>query len=80
VQLARQDFASAENDFRELEKDRDSLGVANFGFAAVAESRQDTNQALRYLRLCLSNTSTNTLLWQQANAHLKALEPAPAAK
>lgn len=77
ARLTLQDFTDAEKDFSELEKTGEAAGLANFGLAAVAENRKDTNQAVRYLRLCLTNTPAGTPLWQQASYRLLALEPAP---
>ena len=80
ARLTRQDFALAESDFRELEKNGGTPGIANFGLAVVAEHRHDTNQAMRYFRLCLTNTPAGTPLWRKASASLQALDPAAIAK
>ena len=79
LRLDRKDFAMAERDLRELEKAGTAPGLVNFGLAVLAEQRQDTNQAVRLLRLCLTNAATGTPLWRQASSRLQTLEP-PAAK
>ena len=78
--LANRDFRQAESDLHELENEGNDSAVINFGFALVAQHSNDTNQALHYLQLCLTNTPAGSPLWQQANAHLRMLQPAVAAK
>jgi tetratricopeptide (TPR) repeat protein len=78
--LAREDFALAENDLRELEKDSNGSPMVSFGLAAVAAHSHDTNLAEHYLRLCLTNTPVGAPLWQQASIRLQMLEPAIMAK
>jgi len=76
--LANKDFEHAESDFRELENEGNDSAVINFGFALVAQHSNDTNQALHYLQLCLTNTPAGSPLWQQANAHIQMLKPVAA--
>jgi len=78
--LAAKDFAAAESDLRELEKNGNASPMVNFGLATVAEHSHDTNQAVRYLWLCLTNTPAGSPLWQQANARLQTLDPAKPAR
>ncbi|HEX7571294.1 MAG TPA: tetratricopeptide repeat protein [Verrucomicrobiae bacterium] len=80
ARLASEDYPSAETDYRELEKSGDEPGRVSFGLAAIAFHRQDTNQTIQYLRLCLTNTPAGTMLWRQASARLHALEPGSGAK
>jgi tetratricopeptide (TPR) repeat protein len=70
------DFAAAERDFSELENTSNAVGMASFGLAEVAEHRQDTNQAVIFLRRCLTNTPAGSPLWRQASAQLQTIEPA----
>lgn len=74
--LTTKDFASARSDLRQLEKAGNSPGMVNFGLALVAEHDADTNSALRFLQLCLSNTPPGASLWYQASAKLQMLHPA----
>ncbi len=69
-----QDFAAAEADYDELEKSGAEIGPVAYGLAAIADHRHDTNQAANYLRLCLSNTPPETLLWRKASGRLQVLE------
>lgn len=77
AQLICRDISAAETDFRELEKSGVEPVRVSYGLATIAEHRHDTNQAVRYLRFCLTNTAPDSLFWHQANARLKALEPGP---
>ncbi|HEX4351061.1 MAG TPA: hypothetical protein VH251_11770, partial [Verrucomicrobiae bacterium] len=76
--LANQDFRQAESDLHELENEGNDSAVINFGFALVAQHRNDTNQALHYLQLCLTNTPAGSPLWQQAKARFQVLKPVAA--
>ncbi len=75
ARLASEDYAAAETDYRELEKAGAEPGAVNFGLAGIAYHRHDTNQTVQYLRLCLTNTPAGTMLWRQASARLRMLEP-----
>ncbi len=74
ARLAVQDYGRAEADYRELEKLHLDPSRVSYGRAMIAEHRHDTNQAMHYLRLCLSNTPAGTILWGQASARLQSLE------
>ena len=74
---AQEDFAAAEADIQVLEMMGNQAGRAGYGRAMVAEHRHDTNQAARYLRICLTNTPPGAVLWLNARARLQALEPRP---
>jgi tetratricopeptide (TPR) repeat protein len=76
--LANRDFHQAESDLHELENEGNDSPVINFGFALVAQHSNDTNQALHYLQLCLTNVPAGSPLWEQANAHIRMLQPAAA--
>ncbi len=80
ARLASHDYAAAEADYHELEKSGVELDRASYGLAVIAESRHDTNQAMHYLRLCLTNTPTGTPLWRQASDRLQALDSGARAK
>jgi hypothetical protein len=73
--LALNDFASAQTDLVQLQADGNQSGLLDFGLANVAAHNQDTNQAVRYLYQCLTNTPAGSPLWQQATIHLRALQP-----
>jgi tetratricopeptide (TPR) repeat protein len=74
ARLASQVYAVAEADYRVLERSGEEPGPVGYGLAAIAEHRHDTNQAVHYLRLCLSNAPAGTPLWRQAGARLQSLE------
>ena len=78
--LTKTNFDLAEHDLRELEKDDNAFPMVDIGLAAVAEHKQDTNQAAHYLRLCLTNAPAGSPIWQQASIRLKMLEPAVTAR
>ena len=80
ARLASQDFAAAETDYRELQKSGVEPGTVGYGLATIAEHRHDTNQAVNYLRVCLTNTPPGSPLWREASARLLALEPNPKPK
>ncbi len=80
AQLASTNYPAAETEYRELEKSSDKPGAVNFGLAAIAFHRHDTNQTIQYLRLCLTNTPAGTMLWRQASASLHSLEPGSGTK
>ena len=73
ARLLSQDFAAAEREYRELEKSGKNSDMVSYGLAAVAEHRLDTNQAVHYFQLCLTNTPAGSALWRQASAHLQTL-------
>jgi tetratricopeptide (TPR) repeat protein len=75
ARLAEKDFAAAETDYRVLEQAGEETAGAAYGLAAIADERHDTNQALHYLQICLTNTAPGTAMWREANKHLQALEP-----
>jgi len=74
--LAKKNPDAAESDFRALEKTTNNISMVDFGFAVIAEQRHDTNQAIQYLRECVTNTAAGSQLWRQANAKLQAFESA----
>ena len=78
AQFLCKNFTAAETDYRELEKSGADPGRVNFGLAKLAEQRHDTNQAVIYFQVCLTNSAEGTFLWRQATASLQALTPAPA--
>jgi tetratricopeptide (TPR) repeat protein len=80
AQVICQNFAAAETDYRELEKSGAEPGRVSYGLAAIAGHRHDTNEAVRRLRFCLTNTPSGTLLWRQASTRLQALESSPKSK
>ncbi len=75
ARLACQDFTAAETDYQELQKSGVAAGPVYYGLAVIAERRHETNQAMNYLRLCLTNTPPGTLLWREAGAGLQRLGP-----
>ena len=74
AELISQKLTAAENDFLELEKSGVEPSRVSYGLAMIAEHRHDTNQALHYLRVCLTNTPSGTIFWRQASARLQSLE------
>jgi tetratricopeptide (TPR) repeat protein len=77
--IANEDLAAAESDLHALEKGGEDPAMVNFGFALVAQHNHDTNQALHFLQLSLTNTPQGSALWQQAGRHMRMLQPGAAA-
>jgi tetratricopeptide (TPR) repeat protein len=74
ARLICEDNAAAETDFHALEKSGAEPGRVNYVLAMFAEHRHDTNQAMHYLRVCLTNTPSGTILWHQATVRLQAIK------
>jgi tetratricopeptide (TPR) repeat protein len=68
-------LAAAERDYLVLEKVGVLTGPVNYGLAEIAAQRQDTNQMVKYLKICQTNAAPRSPMWQQINARLKMLEP-----
>ena len=75
--LAREDYDHAAGDLHQLEQENTAGPMVDLGLGLVAQHAQDTNEAVRYFDLCLSNAPPGSGIWQQANVHLQGLRPVP---
>jgi tetratricopeptide (TPR) repeat protein len=67
-------YAAAKSDYLELERSLPNPYWAQYGLAHLAELQKDTNQAIHYLNLCLTNTRSNTLQWRIIRERLDSLQ------
>ena len=75
ARLACKSFAAAEADYRELEKIGFEPVRVGLGLAAIAEQRHDTNAAVHYLQICLTNISPETPLGREIAGRLQTFKP-----
>ena len=80
ARLANHEDEAAAADYHELEAAGQEIGRVSYALAIIAERRHDTNEVVRYLQLCLTNTPTGTALWRQASNRLQMLVPVAKAK
>ena len=74
------DYAAAQADYSGLEKLLPNPFLAAYGLAQVAELQHDTNEAVHYLKICLSNSVSDTLQSQRIRAQLDSLQPSATKK
>ena len=72
-------YPAARADYLDLENSLPNGFPAEYGLAQLAELQHDTNQAVHYLKLCLSNAPPETMQWQEIRTRLDFLQP-PARK
>jgi tetratricopeptide (TPR) repeat protein len=75
-----QDYAAARSDCLELENSLSNCYLAEYRLAQIAGLQHDTNQAVHYLQLCLTNAPPQTPLWRDAEKWLQVFKPGPGAK
>ena len=73
AQLSSKNYEMAEGEFRKLELTGTSPAMANYGLAAIAEHREDTNLVRHYLEVCRTNARAGSLLQRQVSKRLEAL-------
>ena len=74
---ATTNYAAAKADYLELQHVLANPFAAESGLAQLAELQHDTNQAIHYLELCLSNAPPGSVQWRQVRARLLSLQKAP---
>ena len=67
-------YPAATADYMELANTLPNPFLAQYGLSQLAELQQDTNQAIHYLKLCLSNAPPESVQWREIHAHLLALK------
>jgi hypothetical protein len=76
--VATTNYAAAKTDYLELESLLTNPFPAEFCLAQLAELQHDTNQAIYYLNLCLSNAPPKSAQWRQVRTRLDSLQSTPA--
>jgi Tfp pilus assembly protein PilF len=69
-----QDLAAAAAEYHQLENEPVDLFRVQFGLANIAEQSRDTNLAIHYFELCLTNLPAGTPEREQLCAHLAELK------
>jgi tetratricopeptide (TPR) repeat protein len=78
--IASRNFGPARSDLADLQQRGFATGPVTYQLALLAEHDADTNAAVHYLQLCLSNSPAGGPLWQTAQAHWRQLTAPPAPK
>jgi tetratricopeptide (TPR) repeat protein len=73
-------YPAARSDCLELDNSLTNCFLTEYWLAQIAGLQHDTNQAVHYLQLCLTNAPPQTPLWREANARLRAFKPDSGAK
>jgi tetratricopeptide (TPR) repeat protein len=68
-------YPAAKVDCLELDNSLPKCFLAEYRLAQIAVLQHDTNQAVQYLRLCLTNAPPGTPLWLEVRARLHVLKP-----
>ena len=74
ARLATTNLAAAAIEYRELEQAGADPALVNYGLAIIAEHNHDTNLAVHYWQICLTNSPTGSRFWQQADSRRQALQ------
>jgi tetratricopeptide (TPR) repeat protein len=72
-----QNYTAAGADYHDLEQMPPSAFQADYGLAQIAELQHDTNTAIHYLKLCLTNTPPDTAQSRKVRQRLDALQSPP---
>jgi tetratricopeptide (TPR) repeat protein len=75
-----QNYTAARADCLELDNSLTNCFLAEYWLAQIAGLQHDTNQAVYYFQLCLTNAPPQTLLWREARARLHTFKPDPEGK
>ena len=70
-----QNFDAARADCLDLQKTFPDTHLGEYGLAKIAELQHDTNQAIHYLTICLSNTPPNSVLGYDVRQRLDSFQP-----
>ncbi|HEX4348841.1 MAG TPA: tetratricopeptide repeat protein [Verrucomicrobiae bacterium] len=70
-------YAAAGADYHDLEQMPPSAFQADYGLAQIAELQHDTNTAVHYLKLCLTNAPPDTAQSRKVRERLDALQSPP---
>jgi len=75
--VAATNYAAAKTDYLELEHSLPNWFPAEYGLARLAALQRDTNQAMHYLKLCLSNAPPQSVQWREVRATMESLKLVP---
>lgn len=78
--LAMTNASAALTDYLKLQKLPVNQALVNQGLATASLQQRDTNQAIHFLTLCLTNFPPNSSRWKNLRAQIDAISPSPAAK
>jgi tetratricopeptide (TPR) repeat protein len=67
-------YAAAQADYHDLETSLPNVFQAEFGLAQIAELEHDTNGAIHYLKRCLANPPSDSVLAQKIRDRLHTLQ------
>ena len=73
-------YPAAQADCLELDTSLPNCYLAEYRLAQIAVLQNDTNQAIHYLQLCLTNAPAGTPLWREVQARLRTLKTSPISK
>lgn len=73
-------LSAARSGCLELDNSLPKCFLAEYWLAQIAALQHDTNQAVHYLQLCLTNAPPQTPLWRDARHWLRVLKPDPKEK
>ena len=68
-------YPAATADCLELDNSLPKCYLAEYRLAQIAVLQHDTNQAVHYLQLCLTNAPPGTPLWREVQARLHGFKP-----
>jgi tetratricopeptide (TPR) repeat protein len=71
--LMTKKFDAAKAEYLALQSTPVNQLLVNFNLGEIAVHEHDTNQAIRYYSVCLSNTPPGSIQWQTASNQLRAL-------
>jgi tetratricopeptide (TPR) repeat protein len=72
--LKNTNLPAAAAEYHQLEANPPDVFIVHFGLANIAELQHDTNQAVRHLRICLTNAPVGSPRLEEIRAHLAALK------
>jgi tetratricopeptide (TPR) repeat protein len=75
--IATTNFDAARTDCVDLQNTAPNSFLGEYGLAKIAELQHDTNQAIQYLTICLSNAPPKSPQWQDLRKRLDDLQPPP---
>lgn len=73
-------YPAATADCLELDTSLPKCYLAEYRLAQISVLQHDTNQAIHYLQICLTNAPPGTPLWRDVQARLQAFKPDSGAK
>jgi tetratricopeptide (TPR) repeat protein len=75
--IGASNYDAARSDCLDLQNTAPNSYLGEYGLAKIAELQHDTNQAVEYLTICLSNAPPNSAQYHDLRKRLDTLQPAP---